>query len=43
MEMRDAITRNANDWKQLALVIDRLLFFIYLTVIIISMTLMFPR
>ncbi len=43
MEARELCTRNANDWKQLALVLDRLLFFIYLTVIVVSMTLMFPR
>jgi len=43
IEAREMCTRNANDWKQLALVLYRLLFFIYLTAIVVSMTLMFPR
>ena len=43
IEESDLCTRNTNDWKQLALILDRLLFFIYLMVIIVSMTLMFPR
>ena len=43
IEIRDTRSKNSDDWKQLALILDRLLFFIYFIVIMVSMTLMFPR
>ncbi|CAF3331296.1 unnamed protein product [Rotaria socialis] len=43
MENKEAKTKTVNDWKQVALVLDRTFFFIYLTAIIISLAVMFPR
>ncbi|CAF3099662.1 unnamed protein product [Rotaria sp. Silwood2] len=43
MEDKEAKTKTINDWKQVALVLDRTFFFIYLTAIIISLAAMFPR
>jgi len=43
MEDKEAKAKTINDWKQVALVLDRTFFFIYLTAIIISLAVMFPR
>ena len=43
MEDKEAKAKSVNDWKQVALVLDRTFFFIYLTAIIISLAVMFPR
>jgi hypothetical protein len=43
MEDKEAKGKTVNDWKQVALVLDRTFFFIYLTAIIISLAVMFPR
>jgi len=43
METKEAKAKTVNDWKQVALVLDRTFFFIYLTAIIISLAVMFPR
>lgn len=43
MENKEAKTKTVDDWKQVALVLDRTFFFIYLTAIIISLAVMFPR
>ncbi len=43
MEDKEAKAKTVNDWKQVALVLDRTFFFIYLTAIIISLAVMFPR
>lgn len=43
MEDREVKAKTVNDWKQVALVLDRTFFFIYLTAIIISLAVMFPR
>ena len=43
MEDKEAKAKTVNDWKQVALVLDRTFFFVYLTAIIISLAVMFPR
>jgi hypothetical protein len=43
MEDKEAKAKTVNDWKQVALVLDRTFFFIYLTAIVISLAAMFPR
>jgi hypothetical protein len=43
MEDKEAKAKTVNDWKQVALVLDRTFFFIYLAAIIISLAVMFPR
>jgi hypothetical protein len=43
MEDKEAKAKSVNDWKQVALVLDRTFFFIYLTAIIVSLAVMFPR
>ncbi|CAF1173993.1 unnamed protein product [Adineta steineri] len=43
MEDKEAKAKTINDWKQVALVLDRTFFFIYLAAIIISLAAMFPR
>lgn len=43
MEEREAKAKTVNDWKQVALVLDRTFFFVYLTAIIISLAVMIPR
>lgn len=43
IQVTDISNKNMNEWKRLALILDRTLFFIYIIVIVISMTLMFPR
>lgn len=43
IQVTDVSNKNMNEWKRLALILDRTLFFIYIIVIVISMTLMFPR
>jgi G3E family GTPase len=43
MEDKEARAKTVNDWKQLALVLDRTFFIIYFIAIIISLALMFPR
>ena len=43
MEDKEAKAKTINDWKQVALVLDRTFFFIYLSAIIISLAAMFPR
>jgi hypothetical protein len=43
LETTDAKTKQTNEWKQVALVLDRTLFFIYIIAIIVSVALMFPR
>ena len=42
-ETTDAKGKQTNEWKQVALVLDRTLFFIYIIASIVSVTLMFPR
>jgi hypothetical protein len=41
LENTDAKSKQTNEWKQVALVLDRTLFFIYVIAIIVSLTLMF--
>ncbi len=41
LETTDAKSKQTNDWKQVALVLDRTLFFIYLIINCVSLTLMF--
>jgi hypothetical protein len=43
LENTDAKTKQTNEWKQVALVLDRTLFFLYIIAIIVSMALMFAR
>jgi hypothetical protein len=43
MEDKEAKAKAINDWKQVALVLDRTFFFIYLTAIVVSLVAMFPR
>ncbi|CAF0909912.1 unnamed protein product [Didymodactylos carnosus] len=43
IEDKEVKAKLINDWRQLALVLDRALFFIYLSAIIISLAVMFPR
>ena len=43
MEDKEAKAKTVNDWKQVALVLDRTFFFIYLTAIIVCLIVMFPR
>ena len=43
MEDKEAKAKSVNDWKQVALVLDRTFFFIYLTAIIVCLIVMFPR
>lgn len=43
LENTDSKAKQTNEWKQVALVLDRTLFFIYIIAIIVSVTLMFPR
>jgi hypothetical protein len=43
MEDKEAKAKTVNDWKQVALVLDRTFFFLYLTAIVISLAVMFPR
>lgn len=43
LEITDAKTKQTNEWKQVALVLDRTLFFIYIIAIIVSVIAMFPR
>ena len=42
MEDKEAKAKTVNDWKQVALVLDRTFFFMYLTAIIVSLAVMFP-
>ena len=43
LETSDAKSKQTNEWKQVALVLDRTLFFLYIIAIIVSIALMFPR
>lgn len=43
LENTDARVKQTNEWKQVALVLDRTLFFIYIIAIIVSVIAMFPR
>lgn len=43
IDIKDLTNKNTDEWKRLALILDRLLFFTYIIVIIVSMTLLFPR
>jgi len=43
LETTDAKAKQTNEWKQVALVLDRTLFYLYIIAIIVSVTLMFPR
>ena len=43
LENTDAKAKQTHEWKQVALVLDRTLFFIYIIAIIVSFILMFPR
>ena len=43
LETTDSKTKQTNEWKQVALVLDRTLFFLYIIAIIVSGTLMFHR
>ena len=43
MEDKEAKAKTVNDWKQVALVLDRTFFFIYVIAIIISLAVMIPR
>lgn len=43
LENTDLKTKQTNEWKQVALVLDRTLFFIYIIAIIVSVIVMFPR
>lgn len=43
MEDRESKAKTVNDWKQVALVLDRTFFFLYLTAIIICLAVMIPR
>lgn len=43
LESTDAKAKQTNEWKQVALVLDRTLFFIYIIAIIVSVIAMFPR
>jgi hypothetical protein len=42
-EVADIKIKNTNEWKQLALILDRTLFFLYIIAIVVSVTLMFPK
>ena len=42
-DSNDLKNKNTNEWKQVALILDRTLFFIYIIAIVVSVTLMFPR
>lgn len=43
MQDKEAKAKIVNDWKQVALVLDRTFFFIYVAAIIVSLASMFPR
>lgn len=43
LETTDSKTKQTNEWKQVALVIDRTLFFLYIIAIIVSSTIMMTR
>ena len=43
LETSDAKSKQTNEWKQVALVLDRALFFCYCIAIVVSLALMFPR
>ncbi|RNA00322.1 neuronal acetylcholine receptor subunit alpha-10-like isoform X2 [Brachionus plicatilis] len=43
LENTDAKSKQTNEWKQVALVLDRTLFYLYIIAIIVSFILMFPR
>lgn len=43
MEDKEAKAKTVNDWKQVALVLDRTFFFVYLVAIIVSLAVMIPR
>lgn len=43
IETTEAKTKQTNEWKQVALVLDRTLFYLYWIAIVVSVTLMFPR
>lgn len=43
LETTDSKTKQTNEWKQVALVLDRTLFFMYCIAIVVSLALMFPR
>lgn len=43
LENTDAKTKQTNEWKQVALVLDRTLFYVYIIAIIVSFILVFPR
>jgi hypothetical protein len=43
IQLTDISNKNMNEWKRLALILDRTFFFTYIIVIVVSMTLMFPR
>ncbi len=43
LETTDAKAKQTNEWKQVALVLDRALFFCYCIAIVVSLALMFPR
>lgn len=43
LENTDSKSKQTNEWKQVALVLDRTLFYLYIIGIIVSVTVMFPR
>jgi hypothetical protein len=43
LETTDSKTKQTNEWKQVALVLDRTLFFMYIIAIIVSSTIMMTR
>ena len=43
LENTDAKAKQTNEWKQVALVLDRALFYCYCIAIVVSLALMFPR
>jgi hypothetical protein len=43
LETTDAKAKQTNEWKQVALVLDRTLFFLYIIAIVVSVNLMFPK
>jgi hypothetical protein len=43
LEAKELKTKIANDWKQMALVLDRTFFFIYLFITLFTLVLMFPE
>ena len=43
LENNDSKSKQTNDWKQIALVLDRSLFFLYLIAIFVSLAIMFNK